>query len=114
MDALTKKEKGRIYVEVLARLLQEEPENDEYMQAKINQEILLEDYGEAERDCHSFQQAFPDREEPYILYMKLYHAMRQPELMEKKLAELKGSRARLSPEALRILRYWGGAFREGL
>ena len=114
VDALTKKEKGRIYVEVLARLLQEEPENDEYMQAKINQEILLEDYGEAERDCHSFQQAFPDREEPYILYMKLYHAMRQPELMEKKLAELKGSRARLSPEALRILRYWGGAFREGL
>ena len=114
VDALTKREKGRIYVEVLARLLQEEPDNDGYMQAKINQEILLEDYGEAERDCHAFQQRFPDREEPYLLYMKLYHAMRRPELLQDKLAELKGSRARLSPEALRILRYWGGAFSEGL
>ena len=114
VDALTKREKGRIYVEVLARLLQEEPDNDGYMQAKINQEILLEDYGEAERDCHAFQQRFPDREEPYLLYMKLYHAMRRPELLQDKLAELKGSRARLSPEARRILRYWGGAFSEGL
>lgn len=114
VDALTKREKGRIYVEVLARLLQEEPENDEYMQAKINQEILLEAYSEAEEDCQTFQERFPDREEPYLLYMKLYHAMRRPELLEQKLAELKGSRARLSPEALGILRYWGGVFREGL
>lgn len=114
VDAMTKKEKRQVYIGIMGRLLQEEPDNVAYWQAKISQEILQGYYEEAEKDCHSFQQAFPDREEPYLLCVKLYFAMGKPEMLKGKLAELKSSRARLSPEALRILRYWGGAFREEL
>ena len=114
VDAMTKREKRQAYIGLMGRLLQEEPDNIAYWQAKISQEIVQECYEEAEEDCHSFQQAFPDREEPYLLCVRLYFAMGEPELLKEKLSELKSSRARLSPEALRILRYWGGAFREGL
>lgn len=114
VDALTKRERRQTYIGLLDRLLQEEPDNIKYRQEKISQEIIREGYEAAEEACRNFQQAFPDREEPYIAYIKLYFAMREPDLLYGKLAEMKASRARLSPDALRALRYWGGAFRNGL
>lgn len=114
VDVLLKKEKRQVYIGLLDRLLQEEPDNADYWQEKISHEIMQECYEAAGETCRSFQQAFPDEEEPYIMYVKLYFAMREPELLREKLEEMKASRARLSPEALRILRYWGGAFRNGL
>lgn len=114
VDVLTKREKRQVYIGVLDRLLQEEPDNVGYWQAKISQEIFQEAYASAEETCRGFQQAFPDLEDPYLMYIKLYFAMRRPELLREKIEEMKASRAQLSPEALRILRYWGGAFRHGL
>ncbi len=114
VDALTKRERRQVYIGLLDRLLLEEPDNIKYWQEKINQEIIREGYEAAGEACRNFQRAFPDREEPYIAYIKLYFAMREPDLLQGKLAEMKASRARLSPEALGVLRYWGGAFRNGL
>lgn len=111
VDKLTKAEKGRVYVEQLDKLLTAEPDNIEYLQEKIRQEIVLEDYQGAEATCGTFQQLYPDREEPYLDFMRLYMETRQPEKLQGKLAELKRSKAELSVEALEKMRYWGGTAR---
>lgn len=109
IDSLTKREKGEVYVQQLDKLLAADSGNIEYLQAKINQEIQLESYQEAEATCSEFQSLYPDREEPYLDFMKLYATMREPEKLQQKLSELKASKAELSIEALKKVRYWGGA-----
>ncbi len=109
VDKITKKEKGRAYAEVLTKLLQEEPDNMEYIQEKIQMEVKLGNYQEAETYCEAFRQLYPDKEEPYIAYMRLYFAAHDGQRLQEKLQELKQLPITLSPEALRLVRYWGGA-----
>ena len=46
--------------------------------------------------------------------MKLYFVLKQPEQLQAKRQELLASGARLSPEAMEQVRYWGGGYRNGL
>ncbi len=112
IDDLTKKAKGEVYIRQLDKLLAAEPDNMADLQARFRQELKLENYGEAEKTCGDFLRLYPEREEPYLAYMKLYAAMRQPEKLRQKLEELKASPAELSVSALKTIRYWGGAFHE--
>lgn len=107
-DAVTKREKRKQYVEQLNKLMAITDDKKDLWEKKIDQEILLEDFAAAEQDCSDYLQSFPMQETPYILYMKLYFAMREPEKLQQKLQELKDSPAELSVEALELVRYWGG------
>lgn len=111
VDDITKKETRKIYVQVVNRLLYKDPDNMYYLQGKINQQLLLEDYDAAEQTCAFFQYRFPDREEPYIAYIKLYVALHDFKRLQKKLEEMKRIPAELSLEALTLVRYWGEAAR---
>lgn len=112
VDKITKKEKGQIYAHVLENLLAAEPDNIEYIQEKINIEMKLENYQKAQENCEAFQQLYPDREEPYIAYMRLYFAVHNGKKLQEKLQELRRIPGTLSSEALRLVRYWGGAVHE--
>ena len=43
-----------------------------------------------------------------------YTHLKQPEQLQAKRQELLASGARLSPEAMEQVRYWGGGYRNGL
>lgn len=109
VDRITQKERGRTYARVLAGLLAKEPDNIKYLQEKIHIEIKLENYQKAQESCAAFLELYPGREEPYIAYMRLYFALRDEDRFYEKLAELKRMPGTLSSEALRLVRYWGGA-----
>lgn len=112
VDKITKKEKGQAYAKVLEQLLVADPENMEYCQEKIHTELELGNYQKAQEQCEVFQQLYPDREEPYIAYMRLYFAVHDGKGLQEKMAELKKIPGTLSPEALRLVRYWGGKLHE--
>ena len=114
VDPLTKQDKRKIYQQVLRRLSESEADIFDYLWELVNQDILLENYTEAVDDCERMQEAYPDREEPYLLFMKLYFVLKQPEQLQAKRQELLASGARLSPEAMEQVRYWGGGYRNGL
>lgn len=108
VDKITQKNRTEQYAAMLDRLLQAEPQNMEYMQEKIKQELVLKNYDKAQEMCEKFQGAYPDREEPYLAYMELYFYLRQPEKLQEKLKELKAIPGVLSLRALELVRYWGG------
>lgn len=117
VDPLTKKDKRRVYLELLIQLMSEDGEADReqrrhYYLEKLAQEMALEMYIEAEESCRLFQEEFPQDEDSYMSYIKLYHAMRNPAKLHEKIEELKASPIKLSVEALRTIRYWGGVRRE--
>lgn len=108
VDPLTRKQKRRQYLEVLRRLQKLDQANCIYWQESIQQQIALGDYGEAEAACEQYLNRFPEQEEGYIMYIRLYHAMGDAAKLQTKLNELKASPIRLSGQALQMIRYWGG------
>ena len=108
VDNITKKNRTEQYATLLDSLLQAYPDEMEFLQEKIRKEIILENYPQAQEACEKFQQAYPEREEPYLEYIKLYFYMRQPAKMQEKLNELKAIPRELSLHALELVRYWGG------
>lgn len=112
VDKITKRNRTEQYVALLESLLQKKPDDMEYLQEKIDKEIVLGNYAKAQEACENFQHFFPEREEPYLAYIKLYFYMRQPAQMQEKLAELKSIPGELSLKALKTVRYWGGTSHE--
>lgn len=112
VDKITKRNRTEQYVSLLDRLLQKSPNDMGYMQEKIDKEIALGNYVQAQETCERLQQAFPDHEEPYLAYINLYFYMRQSAKMQEKLAELKSIPRELSLKALNVIRYWGGTSHE--
>ena len=112
VDKITKRNRTEQYVALLDSLLQKKPDDMEYLQEKIDKEIVLGNYAKAQEACEEFQHCFPEREEPYLAYIKLYFYMRQPAQMQEKLAELKSIPGELSLKALKTVRYWGGTSHE--
>lgn len=112
VDKITKRNRTEQYAALLESLLQSKPDDMEYLQEKIDKEIVLGNYAKAQEACENFQHFFPEREEPYLAYIKLYFYMRQPAKMQEKLAELKSIPGELSLKALKTVRYWGGTSHE--
>lgn len=112
VDKITRRNRTEQYAALLESLLQRKPDDMEYLQEKIAQEIVLGNYAKAQEACENFQHFFPEREEPYLAYIKLYFYMRQPAKMQEKLAELKSIPGELSLKALKTVRYWGGTSHE--
>lgn len=116
IDPLTRKDKRRVYRELLIRLMHDDGEATKkqrrhYYMEQLAQEMALEMYIEAEETCTHFQEEFPDDEDTYMSFIKLYHAMRNLDKLHKKVDELKATPIMLSVEALRVIRYWGGVRR---
>lgn len=116
IDPLTRKDKRRIYRELLIQLMKEDGEatkkqRKHYYLEQLSQEMALEMYIEAEETCTNFQEEFPDDEDSYMSFIRLYHAMRNLSKMQAKIDELKATPIMLSVEALRTIRYWGGVRR---
>lgn len=106
IDHVTFRQKQGMYLGVLDRLVSLLPDRKEYYMEELHQLISEKDYAAAAEVCQNFQEHFPLDEDAYLMYIRLYQAERSTGKMQEKIAELKAAPIKLSPEALRVIRYW--------
>ncbi len=106
IDHVSWRKKQEIYVAILDRLTKLTGENKAYFQEEVHQLLQLPDYPGAEQVCRDFQQRYPQAEEPYLSFIALYVAWKKPEKLQECLRGLKALPIELSPEALRVIRFW--------
>ena len=111
IDHVTWRKKQELYVGILDRLTRLAADNKEYYQEEVEQLLQLPDYPWAEQVCEDFLDRHPRAEEPYLSFISLYVAWKKPDKLQECLKKLKALPIELSPEALRVIRFWdkGGA-----
>jgi hypothetical protein len=106
IDPLSRHQKEEIYSAVLERLIMLEPEDKQHYEAKIRQDIVLQNYQTAEKFCDKFKKKYPQTEKPFLLYIRLYQATHEKRKLQQKIVELKACPGKLTGEALRAIRFW--------
>ncbi|SHK43655.1 hypothetical protein SAMN05216582_10457 [Selenomonas ruminantium] len=106
IDHVTYHKKQGDYIGLLDYLKQMCPEKIEYYTEEIRQLLETENYVTAELVCAELQEHFPQREESYMMYIRLYQSWRKPKQLQAKIRELKASPLELSQEALQAIRFW--------
>lgn len=94
------------FVQLLDRLLDSESKSPALFMEKINAELELGRYDEAERCIRRFREAFPNNEDAYLVALNLYYRLKMRESFFETLKQLKQSSIRVSPSTLNIIRYW--------
>jgi len=79
-----------------------------YFIEKINLDLSLHEYQRAEECCLEFQTCYPEEEEPYIHFLKLYYNTKNAGKFYDKMTELKNSTVEFSATTLDIVRFWDG------
>ena len=106
VDHVTWRNKQADYISLLRKLLALRPENNHYYITLAEELMDVHHYQEAAAVCKAFKKRFPQCEEPYLLYIRLAQATRNPEKLQHRIDELKALPIELSQEALRVLRFW--------
>ncbi|CAN7581254.1 hypothetical protein LJR153_004251 [Paenibacillus sp. LjRoot153] len=94
------------YTNVLKLLIEQSPDLAEAYVDKINTDLGLEEYAEAEQTALLYLKQFPLHEDAYLSLMKVYFTMRAIEQLKSTLIQLRKSPIRLSNQALTIVRFW--------
>lgn len=94
------------YSMVLEKLLLKYHENENYFSEKISTDIELGNFESANEFCKKFFEYFPNNEKPYLVLLKLYHAVRDFRSFEKTLGELKNRKITLTEYANDMIRFW--------
>ncbi len=108
LDEISQKKNEKIYVNVLETLLSLDTAESKYFIEKISYEMVLKNYEKAETFCEMFLRHFPDNENPYIMYIKLYWQLKNYHKLQEKIKQLKASPIRLTINALELIRFWDG------
>jgi hypothetical protein len=62
----------------------------EYYTEEICQLLSVENYVEAEMVCAELKEHFPQQEESYMMYIRLYQSWRKPKKLQQKINSLSG------------------------
>lgn len=106
LDKLSKMNHEKDYVDLLAKILSLDKTEKKYFLEKINHEIDLANFDEAQKYCDLFLKSFSNHEEPYLQYIKLYHKLKDLKIMREYIAQLKAADIKISKESLDIIRFW--------
>lgn len=106
LDEVSQRKYEQAYVYALEKLLVLDRSEKKYFIEKINYELKLGDLAQAERFCALFKDAFPGDEDPYVMYIKLYHRMNNYQKLQETIRQLKGSDIRFTNKALETIRFW--------
>lgn len=106
VDPVTWRKKQDVYIGLLDRLLSLHPEDISYYIEEIHQLLDIGNYRTAEQICSILKERFPDREEPFLMFIELYQAERRPKALQQEIQALKACPVDLSRQALRVIRYW--------
>lgn len=114
IDHVSWRKKQEVYIGILNHLTNLTGDNKEYFREEIEQLLLLPDFPAAEQVCADFMEQHGEAEEPYLSYISVYVAWKKPDKMREILRRLKALPRDLSPEALRVIRFWDeGAAKSG-
>ena len=105
-EQMTKNKQQRSYISALAVLNQQFPDQTIYYVERINMLIICGQLEEARKACQEFSAQHADKEEPILMEIKLYQALHDAKKLQERVQALKALPKRLSPEALRIIRFW--------
>lgn len=106
IDHVTYAKKQGDYIGLLDFLKKACPDKMAYYVEEIGQLLSTKNYPEAELVCAELRERFPEHEESYMMYIRLYQSWRKPKKLQQKIRELKASPIELSQEALQAIRYW--------
>ena len=106
LDLRTLRKYQFTYLSVLNRLIVLAEETEWAYIAKVNMEIKLELYGDAEKSAQLFIENSPHNEDAYLALLKVYFVTRSKQKLHFTLDKLKNSPVRLSNQALTTVRFW--------
>lgn len=94
------------YLEVLGTLTELTDDSEWAYQEKVDVEIVLGMFAEAEATGKQYLEKHPLSEEAYLCLMKVYFAMKSEDKLYETLDRLKQTPLRLSNHALTLVRFW--------
>lgn len=106
LDERTLRKYKFIYVDVLGRYAEISDHAEQAFTDKIDTELELGSYADAEQTCRLFEERYPQSENVYLCYFKIYYTIRSSEKLRSNLAALKRSPIKLSNQALTLVRFW--------
>ncbi|MGO4374211.1 hypothetical protein AB4Z21_26310, partial [Paenibacillus sp. MCAF20] len=106
LDERTLRQYKFTYLSVLQSLLEVSPNTEFAYPEKVNTELELELYVEAEETGHLYASNFPQSEEAYLTLMKVYFSTKSSDKLQDTLNSLKKSPLNLSNRALTLVRFW--------
>ncbi|MCY6482929.1 hypothetical protein OW763_00985 [Clostridium aestuarii] len=96
-----------IYSGMLEKVLSIDSSNEQYFVEKINCEFEFENYSNAKKLCDEFVRYHSQKEQPYLMYMKLYYMTKNYTRFKETIEFIKKNRKiKLSNEGLNLLRFW--------
>ncbi|MEF2245417.1 hypothetical protein [Paenibacillus sp. IITD108] len=94
------------YLAVLNQYIKLDESSEWAYQEKIELEIVLQAYSDAERSAKMYMEQFPDSEAAYLCMLKVYYVMKSYPKLNETLDRLKRAPISLSNHALTMVRFW--------
>lgn len=95
-----------IYRTVLGELMQQEEPDEWAFNERVELELLLGSFADAERIAQVFIETFPDSEAAYLSMMKVCFEIRSVQRLQEALDGLKKAPIKLSNQGLTLVRFW--------
>ncbi|MCR8657590.1 hypothetical protein [Paenibacillus endoradicis] len=106
LDVRTMRKYQFTYLSVIQRVLTLEEKEEWLYQEKIDMELLLELYGDAEQTGQQYLEHFPDSEQAFLSLLKVYFSTKSKVKLQSTLEQLKKAPVRLSNHAITMVRFW--------
>ncbi|MBD2867544.1 tetratricopeptide repeat protein [Paenibacillus arenilitoris] len=106
LDDRTMLKHKHTYTEVLGRLIAADPDTAGAYKDKLETELDLGRYSDAEQTALQFLERYPRSEDAYLGLMNVYYTLRSIDRLKQTLEQLKQSSIRLSSGALTAVRFW--------
>lgn len=92
--------------ELLKEYVEQIPNQAVYYTERIHMLIISNRLEEACQVCQKFASTHTGQEEPILMEIQVYQALHDEAKLQEKIQQLKALPQRLSPEALRVIRFW--------
>lgn len=106
LDERTMVKHNHLYSTLLDRLLEIAPESTDAYIEKINADLDLGNYMDAERTALIYREKYPRSEDAYLCLLKIYYTLRAVDKLMRTIEELKSTPIRLSSRALTAIKFW--------
>lgn len=113
LDERTKRKYQYTYLSVLTHFLQQHEKEEALFAAKLDIEIELGIYADAEQTALLYVEHYPLSEQAYMALLRYYFVIRSHQKLEQTLNRLKSSPIRLSNEGLTTVRFWSKGVGDG-
>ncbi|OXS52644.1 hypothetical protein B1A99_32840 [Cohnella sp. CIP 111063] len=113
LDERTKRKYQYTYLFVLTNYLNQNEEEESLFAAKLETEIELGLYSDAEQTAQRYVECYPLSEQAYMALLKYYFIVRSSRKLELTLNRLKNSPIRLSNAGLTAVRFWSEGEADG-